>query len=270
MTIGKLTRTSVAKHAQGVFIALVLLLSGQANAQVCGGIPLLGPDLIPLFAVMASVETGPNNFELAGNCYPTTGNTIGGIYLDDGVFQALCGVTDEPALWTLAGGVLTEFPMNGTFVLAAGADIKCGGCGAILSNCFAITESSIGVVVGGNLTQFPLAAVPTSSAIIASCAPGVCFVSLNVMTADDILHSVIGGFDTEYALPSAPLIAPLSFSDGPIAGVVIIRAGDVVDVIAGGVITTTALPGAYTGWVPNATGITVFSTGGPKIGRAHV
>lgn len=268
MPTGSTSESRAQFVAQSLFLlALTALAATPVFGQ--GGQLRLPQQQVPLLGLPAWTESGPNAFALNGTYYATTGNVEGGIYIDPGFAPALCGVTDEPAIWTLGAGNFVEYPLLGTEILAGGADIKCSPeCATTLAQCFALTDAAAAGVIGGILTQWPLESRPEWSAVVAACdAPpplDFCLVSLNVVTANNVLHTIIDGIDYPYAIPTDLVEAPLSFTNGPTAGVALIRGtpASAVDVIVGGGVTTTTFVPPYFGYQVTAAGLTINTGGG--------
>lgn len=134
----------------------------------------------------------------------------------------------------------------------------------VLVNAFGITDTTIGVVVGGQVYAFPLPAgsLPVTACGIAACAGQYVSFTLCVETTAPSIECVLGGAQASFPLPAPTVAPPLSWSTGGVNGVVVLTALAAYSITGGGM-TTLGFPGTFTGYAIVPGGVAVTTTGGP-------
>ena len=258
-----------AKHAV-IPLALGLLLPSRSVWAGPGAVDL-GPNPLPFNQGVLTTEINPSGLQFTPGIYrATTGRVLGGVVIETGNIRNLCFVTDAPSMGTLAAGILNEQPITGTTLYCAGADVKCGGwyyeCAQTIATCFALTDAVI-AVQDQAYGEYPLPAPPLWAGAVGSCElnpdPDLyhCLLSLNVVTQDNSFVSVMGGVQFNYAIPAPLVVPPQTYTDGPIAGVLLMTATQAISIYAG-VVDVTNLPGAYVGHVAFNDGVDITTTAG--------
>jgi hypothetical protein len=252
--------------------ALALLVSSPkpvhaVSAGPCGGLVDCPQAALPFGQGFAQTETAPHRLWLGTStgsdaCLATSGRVLGAVVIHTPPLTNLTLVTDVPAIDVVAGGSLSTFPVVGTTVHCAGADCKVAD-GLVLVNAFAVTESHINVVVGGERGEFPLpeGARPVSAAGTGACSGDSVSFSLCVETTAPSIECVLGGEQASFAIPAPTVATPLSWSNGAQAGVVVFTAREVM-VISGGAIHLIPLPDDFAGYVVQPDGVLVLTGAG--------
>ncbi len=229
----------------------------------CGG-PVDCPAVaLPFSQGTASTEFNPNKLCITGaGGLNISGRSLGAVLTSLPNSTEMTIFTTAPAMDVVSGGVVTSIPVPGTSIFCAGADCKISGDVA-LATAFAVTDTHINALSALALSSFPLptGTIPVSAAGIGTCGGGNVNFQLCVETTGPTIECVLGGVQSSFPIP-APIVAPpLSWTNGPTAGVLVFTNTTAIR-ISGGVQTTFALPGNFTGFIPAAGGVTVMTTGG--------
>ncbi len=240
---------------------------GTAMAVSCGGTPdcPVAPMPLPGDLPPSSTEMNPggNWFDTGTSptnvCFPASGNIAGVNQLRVGKITETQLFNKQPAIEVISAGQVYTFPMNGA-TLNAGGVLCVPGIGEAV----AITNTKIGTVVGGKLTEhaLPAGSTPVSAVIIGNCLRRNNLVELCVQTSAPSIEVVVWKKRTSFTIPAPPVATPDSFTNGPTSGVAVYTSTTVY-VINGGKMTSFALTtGTYVSHAPAANGVNVTTTGG--------
>jgi hypothetical protein len=247
--------------------SLLLTAAGPAASQ-CGGTPQCAQAPIPFGLPPSATEMNPggNWFEVGGPpgvCYPTAGTIVGTtasqIPLTESQFFTV-GSPNGPAIEVFFGGVMTPFYLTGTTINAGGVM-----CFPRLAEALTITDQVIAGLSGGIVyeIQIPAGVAPVSAAGIATCGriSGRTFTFV-VQLSDNTIHAILGGVERVFTIPSPIVAPPESWTNGPVSGVLVFDNLN-YHIISGGVMTSTALGGAYVSHTYAVGGVNVTTTAGP-------
>jgi len=243
----------------------LFFMAPTASGQGGGDCPQA---VLPFGLGTYSTSSNPPALLGPGGSTPTGGKVLG-VTLTRTLTQSiqlteLQAYTDLPSIVALDGaGGMTEYPVSGTALYAAGADIKTG-LNALVTTAFVISDVVIASLAGGTYTEFPLptGVFPVSAGAVGACDhQGTVTLSLCVELTNNSIQCVFQGSSSTFPIPEPMVATPESYTNGPGAGLVAFSSGAAY-VVSGGIMTTVPLSGLYVSHAFSATEVVVQTTTG--------